>query len=77
MMMMMMMCVCVCVCVCKKQMSPWQPLYLDFSKSKVGHFVHEAVEKSGGATCIHTELSLRCEVVGLLWMCVCVRVYSW
>ena len=40
--------------------------YLDFSKSEVCQFVHEAVEQCLGSTSIHTELSLGGEVVRLL-----------
>ena len=40
--------------------------YLDFSKSEVCQFVHEAVEQCLGSTSVHTELSLWGEVVRLL-----------
>ena len=40
--------------------------HLNFPESEVGQFVHEAVEQSWGAGCVHTELALRGEVVGLL-----------
>ena len=40
--------------------------HLNFPESEVGQFVHEAVEQSWGAGRVHTELTLRGEVVGLL-----------
>ena len=40
--------------------------YLDFSKSEVRQFVHEAVEQCLGSTSVHTKLSLWGEVVRLL-----------
>lgn len=40
--------------------------YLHFSEAVVGHFVHQAVEQRGGAGFIHSELSLRGEVITFL-----------
>ena len=40
--------------------------YLNFSKSEVCQFVHEAVEQCLGSTSVHTELSLWGEVVRFL-----------
>lgn len=40
--------------------------YLHFTKAIVRHFVHEAVEQSWWTRLIHSELSLRSEVVALL-----------
>ena len=39
---------------------------LDLAKPVVGQFVHEAVEQSLGAARVHSELTLRGEVVRLL-----------
>lgn len=41
-------------------------LYLHLSEAIVGHFVHEAVEQGGGASFVHSELSLGGEVVTFL-----------
>lgn len=40
--------------------------HLHFAESIIGHLVHEAVEQSGWASFVHSELSLRGEVVALL-----------
>lgn len=40
--------------------------HLHFTESIIGHLVHEAVEQSGWASFVHSELSLRGEVVALL-----------
>lgn len=40
--------------------------HLHFTKSIIGHLVHETVEQSGWASLVHSELSLRGEVVTLL-----------
>ena len=48
-------------------------LCVDLSKSVVAHLVHEAVEQNRGALTIHTELTLRSEVVSLLNMTTLLR----
>lgn len=40
--------------------------YLHLSEAVVGHFVHEAVEQGGGASLVHSKLSLGREVVTFL-----------
>ena len=50
--------------------TPWERRaelnYLNFSKSEVGQFIHEAIEESGGASGVNSELSLWREVIRLL-----------
>ena len=40
--------------------------YLHLPEAVVGHFVHKAVEQSGGTSFVHSELSLRSKVVTFL-----------